>query len=82
MLFTVSQLTEKLGLSSQESQTALTALTAPTAPIVLTAPTAPLAAPLTSRSLSPVIRRRNRDRKLSPMSKSFKKTLHVSHISL
>ena len=56
MLFTVSQLTEKLELSSQESQTALTALTAPTAPIVLTAPTAQLAAPLTSRSLSPVIR--------------------------
>jgi len=81
MLFTVSQLTEKLGLSSQESQTALTALTAPTEP---TAPTAPLvlAAPPASRSLSPVIRRRNRDRKLSPMSKSFKKTLHVSHISL
>jgi len=50
MLFTVLQLTEKLGLSSQESQTALTALTALTAP---------LAAPLTSRSLSPVIRRRN-----------------------
>ena len=55
MLFTVSQLTEKLGLSSQESQTALTALAAPTAP---TAPLV-LAAPPASRSLSPVIRRRN-----------------------
>ncbi len=34
-----------------------------------------------TRSLSPVIRR-NRSRKLSPMSKSFKKTLHVNNIYL
>jgi hypothetical protein len=62
-------MTDKMGLSSQKSQTADPS--APTEPILLTAPSA--------RSLSPiVIRRKTRNKDLSPMSKSFKKTLHVS----
>jgi hypothetical protein len=73
MLSAVSELSGKLGLSSQQVQSAPTAPTAPIVPIVLTAPPV-------SRSLSPVIRRRNRVKELSPMSQSFKKTLHVSHI--
>jgi hypothetical protein len=61
MLFAVLQLTEKLGLSQQSSDSTQTALA--------------------KRSLSPV-KRKKRVRPLSPLSISYRKTLHVSHISL
>lgn len=61
MLSAVAELTVKLGLSQQSSESTQTAPA--------------------KRSLSPVLRRK-RARQLSPMTKSYKKTLHVSHISL
>jgi hypothetical protein len=70
MLSAVSKLTERLGLSQPS--------TAPNLSQQLTAPVAD-----DRRSLSPTIfKKKKRERKLSPMAKNFKKTLHVNHISL
>ena len=69
MLSAVTQLSQKLGIrSSQSSQEQIN--------IVVQ-----LANREVKRSLSPVIKRK-REAKLSPMSKGFKKTLHVNYMSL
>ena len=60
---------------SRTLQTLQTAQTAQTAQTVQTAPENRI-------SLSPVRNTDQRTRKLSPMSRSFKKTLHVSYIYL
>lgn len=66
MLSAVAQLTEKLGFSKQQS----IAQAGSSGNIVDRVGTG-------ARSLSPVIIKRNRKKELSPMSKNFKKTLHV-----
>jgi len=69
MLSVVTQLSQKLGIrSSQSSQEQTNIVVQPTNREV-------------ERSLSPVTKRK-REAKLSPMSKGFKKTLHVNYMSL
>jgi Flp pilus assembly protein TadG len=61
-------------LQTLQTATAQTAQTAQTAPQTATAPE--------GLSLSPVRDTNKGNRKLSPMSRSFKKTLHVNYIYL
>lgn len=69
MLSVVTQLSQKLGIrSSQSSQEQTNTVVQPANREV-------------ERSLSPVTKRK-REAKLSPMSKGFKKTLHVNYMSL
>ena len=69
----VAQLSRTLQtFQTATAQTLQTAQTAQTAQIV----------PENRISLSPVCNKNQQTRKLSPMSRSFKKTLHVSYIYL
>ncbi len=69
MLSVVTQLSQKLGIrSSQSSQEQTNTVVQPANREV-------------ERTLSPVTKRK-REAKLSPMSKGFKKTLHVNYMSL
>ena len=70
----VAQLSRTLQ-TLQTAQIAQTAQTAQTAQIAQTVPENRI-------SLSPIRNTDQRTRKLSPMSRSFKKTLHVSYIYL
>jgi len=69
MLSVVTQLSQKLGIRSSQSSQEQTNIVVQ------------LANREIERSLSPVTKRK-REAKLSPMSKGFKKTLHVNYMSL
>ena len=69
MLSVVTQLSQKLGIRSSQSSQEQTNIVVQ------------LTNREVERSLSPVTKRK-REVKLSPMSKGFKKTLHVNYMSL